>query len=244
MFADTKSQINVICSESNYTLPNTAYNTGAPGLHLEHLMGVEINNRDTSDMVNGAELKFTSKTTPITMLHLDPSERVQRANKKKGTLRIPGAVENMIHQFGYTNKHGEQAFRHMVKGRIMTTGTRVSGFWVHVKSGRINVLHDGVIMASWDADVVVNALISKMRRMFLVAGKRSGNRVRYDAATLHRELRASRILKLIADGVIKIDFDAKIKSNGVVRNHGVKWRIDHADLSKLYLESEVICDYI
>jgi hypothetical protein len=246
-FSNVTAQIVNICAGKSHQLPPGLYNTGGPGLFLERLMGVEANNRDTADLADtGIELKTGSKRGPLTMFHRDPIERSQRASKKAGRARVAGALQRLVDERGYLNGYGNKAFQHMIYGQTPTT-TRVAdgpcGYYVKIEADKINLYHENEVLMSWSTDTVINILVSKMRRLILVQGKRSRTAVDFKKATLYQELRVGQIAEMILDGTIMIDIDAYYKSNGKFRNHGVKFRIDWANVGKLYLKSHPLCDY-
>lgn len=245
MFDQIFDDVDSVCERASYPLPRASgRDTGAPGNLLEKLLGIETNTRDTADFADaGVEAKWSSKTTPVTLFHLDPLERPTRATKYAP--RVPGAVENLIREFGYINDDRLLAFRHMIKGGNPTTGNRVNGFYLTVDGEHINVRHvsRNKPVASWDKNVVTNAIVQKGRRMVVVTGERDLDEVSYNEATFFSEPRSSQIVEMIRNGTIMIDFDARLTPTGGVRNHGVKFRIYYADLKKLYLNRETICDY-
>lgn len=247
MFNAIKTRVTDICGKGSYVMPRNSnhYETGLPGLYLAKKLGVRHNNRDSADLSHGRlHVKFATRNSLITLSHLDPMERVIRANKKLNRLRVPGAVENMVVKYGYRNRRGK-AFHCLLKGGTPTTGKQVSGFFVTVENGRINIRHIGSDrpLASWHDHVVVNALTAKLRRLIAVEGEREDDEVSFDKAVYFAEPRSSDILNMIAQGTIRVDIGAHFRRDGSFRNNGVKFRIHRRDLEKLYLTSEVVCDY-
>ena len=94
------------------------------------------------------------------------------------------------------------------------------------------------IMPKWDRDDLNNSAVVKLRNLLLVFGsmrKKNGEKsVIYKNAHLNTRFRFSEFLRGLREGWIAIDFDAKIKKNGGLRNHGTKFRIRTRDLAYLY----------
>ena len=189
--------------------------TGAPGLYLEHLLGLKTSNADVPD-AGGWEVKFTSGTTPLTLFHKDPYPR--------GV-----AMRDIINRWGWTGRNGRPNFRHTIWGE--------SELCVVVNDANdIRVRRKGYddLSPYWRHDILITSFSRKLSKLILVHGKKRGRFVVYDSAEFLSDAQVTRLIRFIERGTICIDFDASIKENGAVRNHGTKFRIAIEDLPDLY----------
>ena len=195
--------------------------TGGPGNFLEDMLGLTSGSKDIPDCI-GWDVKWVSPLTHlITMFHkeCDDSARVMRY---------------MVSKHGWRDVNGRLSFRHTIKG----TSDR---FKVYSDAGSIIVrpLNGNGIVPIWSHDTLLNAC-SKLRRLVVVQGVKSGTRVRFDRADLYENMHMSQMAEALTDGRIAIDFDvreAKAGSKGL-RNHGTKFRIAPDALRKLYDKHE------
>lgn len=196
--------------------------TGAPGRLLEDLLHIQENNQDLPD-AGRWELKYTSETSYLTLFHKDPEPR------------NPSVIKNLIDCCGWDGNPGERNFRHTIWGNSKR------GFRVMVTEEDVRVTHPDFpnIIPKWDRDDLNNSAVVKLRNLLLVFGsmrKKNGKRsVIYKSAHLNTKFRFSEFLRGLRKGWIAIDFDAKIKENGGLRNHGTKFRIKTQDLARLYM---------
>ena len=86
----------------------------------------------------------------------------------------------------------------------------------------------------WKHDTLINAFISKFRRLILVTGKKQKQLVNYEAAHFYSEPRQGSFIVAVADGTVAIDFDARTNNGSGIRNHGTKFRIKSENLRGLY----------
>ena len=188
---------------------------GAPGLYLEHLLGLKTSNVDVPD-AGAWEVKFTSGTTPPTLFHKEPYPRGE-------------ALRYIINRWGWTGRNGRPSFRHTIWGE----SDRCE---VVDDAGDIRVRHKGYddVSPYWPHDTLITAFSRKLSKLILVRGEKRGRIVRYMSAELLSDPQVSRLIRNIARGVVCIDFDAYIQESGAVRNHGTKFRIAVEDLSALY----------
>lgn len=206
-----------------YPIPNKRgyRGTGAPGRLLEDLLHIQENNQDLPD-AGRWEVKYTSDTSYLTLFHKDPEPRQ------------PSVIKSLIECCGWDRNVGERNFRHTV------WGSSPRGFRVRVTEEDVRVTHNDFpnIMPKWDLDDLNNSAVVKLRNLLLVFGsmrKKNGERsVIYKNAHLNTRFRFSEFLRGLREGWIAIDFDAKIKENGGLRNHGTKFRIRTRDLAYLY----------
>ena len=200
-----------------YQMPSSFTGTGAPGNFLEHLFGVDGGNADIPDMASW-ELKFHGGNSLLTLFHKDPFPREE--------------LKQFISDNGWKTERGEISFRHTIHGNKATS----RGFYVTNSENRIVVANtdQSIKQLYWEFDTIINAFVQKLRRLIFVVGQRRQQNVTYEKAYLLQELQVQRFINAIIEGIIAVDFDAKIKANGTFRNHGTKFRINPENLPLIY----------
>ena len=200
--------------------------TGAPGNLLEDLLGLKTSNTDTPDAGGKWEIKFCGGNSLLTLFHKTPRPR----GMKQSALRY------MINQFGWEGSNGRPSFRHTIRGKSDR------GFEIVVDSGSVWVQHPRHkgIVPHWTEDDLLNAVGGKLRRLIAVHGEKRGRKVRYSKAFAYTELRISEFMRAVSSGTVIVDFDAYIKENGAVRDHGTKFRVKSEDLHRLYHNCQMI----
>ena len=190
--------------------------TGAPGLYLEHLLGLKTSNVDIPDAA-GWEVKFTSGTALLPLFHKDPYPRGQ-------------AMRYLIDQWGWIGSNGLQSFRHTI--------CRESDYFEVIDDAndiRIRRKGHDDVSPYWPHNTLITAFSRKLSKLILVRGERSKGRiVKYTSAEFLSDANITRLIRNISRGIVCIDFDAYIKENGTIRNHGTKFRISVDDLAALY----------
>lgn len=215
------NRIREICEGGWFDLKSKS--SGAPGLLLEEMVGLAASNHDSPD-AGQWELKFSGGNSLVTLCHKTPGPK--------------GIVGHLIKQHGWIGKNGRPSFRHTIEGESDR------GFNIVYDAGRVMVRHDHSMMPvpHWTEDDLTNAIVSKLRRLVLVTGKvrRGRGQVSYESAVAFEDLRTTRLMKALDTGLIIVDFDAYLKENGKVRDHGTKLRVKAKNLKKLYLKTEKI----
>ena len=189
--------------------------TGAPGLYLEHLLGLTTSNVDVPD-AGAWEVKYSSGNSLVTLFHKDPYPRGD-------------AIRYIINRWGWIGRNGLQNFRHTICGES-------DRFTVVDEANAIRVRRTGYddLVPYWPHDVLNNSFSRKLRNLILVHGSKYGRMVSYDSAEFLTEVRSSRLIRAILVGTVCIDFDAYIRESGAVRNHGTKFRVKVENLPALY----------
>ena len=190
--------------------------TGAPGNILEELLGINGGNFDVPD-AGKWEIKFHSGTALLTLFHLEAQPR--------------GHMHHMVRKFGWPDPKGRTSFRHTIHGRSER------GFYIDNEVDRITVSNGSssdMIWPYWMHDDLINAFVSKFRRLIVVMGRRKNGMVKYDTACIYREPQSRLFVEAISSGIVAIDFDARTNNGRGLRNHGTKFRIAHGDLDRLY----------
>ena len=210
----------VLCKR-NYTMPNKSpyKGTGAPGIYLENLLNLKAGNEDIPD-AGSWEVKFYSpRTALITLFHKTPEPR--------------SIMRDMLNQWGKKDSNGRRSFRHTIRG----------------KSDRFRVVDDaGQVLVrplkgkgqapAWTHDTLMNIAGSKLRRLLLVQGKRSGQKVEYWRADCYETIQMSELINEIVRGTISIDFDLRSTDTSAIRDHGTKFRVSPDDVCRLYNEKK------
>ncbi len=193
--------------------------TGAPGLYLEHLLGLKTSNVDAPD-AGEWEVKFSSGTALLTMFHKTPLPRGQ-------------AMCYIINKWGWKGRNGRPSFRHTICGES-------DRFEIVDEANSIRVRRKGKddIVPHWSHDVLVTTFARKMGQLILVHGsyQRATRTVTYKSAEYLADPKITSLIRAIVSGKICVDFDAFIRKSGAVRDHGTKFRIHPEALPSLYNE--------
>lgn len=190
--------------------------TGGPGRVLEDKLGVSGGNLDIPD-AGKWEIKFHSKNALLTLFHLEGKPK--------------GHMHDMVRLFGIKDANGRLSFRHTIKGKSDR------GFYVANDAGKITVRNDGpddFVWPYWKHDTLINAFVSKLRRVIVVKGSKKKLFVRFESAYAFEEPRTTLFIDAIEQGVVAIDFDARTTDSDALRNHGTKFRVHYEDLARLY----------
>ena len=198
--------------------------TGGPGLLLESLIGINRSNRDGPD-TGIWELKYHGGNSPLTLFHLTPSPKK--------------IMHQLVRGYGWPDAKDRTSFRHTIWGESPL------GFKIINEQNKIIVRNIGpnadpsIADPYWTHDSLINAFVYKLRRLAVIHGRKSKNRVRYDSARLHSEPNIYGFINSIEKGLIAVDFDARTNLTGSgLRDHGTKFRIKLDDLQHLYSESQ------
>ncbi len=215
----TRQRLEEILLEREFEIPvgQGFGGTGGPGLYLEHLLGLKTSNIDVPD-AGAWEVKFSSGNSLVTLFHKEALPRGQ-------------AMRYMIQNWGWIGRNGLQSFRHTICGES-------DQFEVVDDANEIRVrrLDGDDLVPHWPHDVLITAFARKLAKLILVRGTRRGGKVTYESAEYLSNAKTTQLIKSIVDGTICIDFDAYIRENGSIRNHGTKFRIKIDDLSSIYAD--------
>jgi hypothetical protein len=218
------ARISEIIQHKEYIMPDKRYiGTGAPGLYLEDLLGLRTGNKDIPDTL-GWELKFyTEKTNLITLFHKEP--------------RPDNVIRLMVSKWGWKDDMGRLSFRHTIAGKS-------DRFKVEADSHQIIIrrLDGNGAVPYWTDDDIMSSAGAKLRRLILVKGVRTGQKIVYNRADSYENLELSSFIDEVVRGTVKIDFDvreAKPESKGL-RNHGTKFRVSPYDIGRLYSKKDRI----
>lgn len=214
-----------IIEKKTYIMPAKRYaGTGAPGIFLQDLLGINIDNKDIPDSV-GFELKFyTPKTHLITLFHKEPQPK--------------DVVSYMVSKYGWKDEQGRLSFRHTIAGKS-------DRFYVDTDVNRIVVrrLKGNGLVPHWTHNDILSAAGAKLRRLVLVRGSRKEQEVTFDRVDCYEDFNLTDFIGEICRGIIKIDFDAREMKPGSkgLRNHGTKFRISPYDVCGMYSKKARIC---
>lgn len=224
--AFVRDKLNDILSAGGFRMPDhdevPGYGgTGGHGKLLEELLGINGGNKDLPD--GGAwELKLHSGSGQITLFHQEHTNGM--------------SIREVIANWGVQGQGG-RCFRHTVRGDKWSNGPRIKGFRLLPE---LVVMHrDCGEVVSWDQNRVANHMAQKLRRLLLVhasrpSGGAGGEWVTCKHADLWWEPNVTKIPDLVASGVLLVDFDACIRPDGTIRNHGTKFRVSPQSIDALY----------
>ncbi len=194
--------------------------TGAPGIILEEQLGIRGGNLDTPN-AGKWEIKFHGGSALLTLFHLEAEPLCH--------------MHDMVHKFGQVDSKGYTSFRHTIKGKTD------KGFYVVNDSGRIIVCNDRASDFKppyWTHDHLINAFVSKLRRLIVVKGEKRKKeniwKVRYISAHLFQEPKTTRFIEDIVGGIVAVEFNARTTDGKGLRNHGTRFRIKYENLRDLY----------
>ena len=206
----------------SYDLPDSG-GTGRVGRALESLLRIEENNQDLPD-AGRFEVKFTSRTSYVTLLHKDPGPA--------------GMMRDFVSAYGYWDRAGRRAMRLPIPGNSNGMGFV---FTVDDDCLRMAKEENAEFCLTWSRNDLTNAAASKLRNLILVTGSKGGGWIRFDSARVFRRFRISDLYEFIVGGMIITDIDARFTApntvRGGLRNHGTKFRVRPRDVGRLYEEA-------
>lgn len=208
-----------LINEKWHTLPDYPRGTGAPGNYLESMLGLETSNSDTPD-TGRWELKYCSGNALLTLFHKTPHPK--------------GCIRDMIQQFGWEGKNGHLSFRHTILGQSER------GFKVVHDDNFVRVRHNSGTGPApyWTKDDLLGHAGGKLRRLLVVDGEQRQGQVRFKGATAYKDISLTRFMDALTTGLIAVDFDARMKGSGAVRDHGTKFRISIKNLPNIYKHTD------
>ncbi len=220
-----KNKLSQILTTREYIIPTGEgfEGTGAPGLYLEHLLGLKTSNADVPD-AGGWEVKFSSGDALITLFQKEPYPR------ESGRM-----IRSIINRWGWIGQNGQQSFRHTIRGRSDLLEIVDDAGEIRVR----RIGHDDVV-PHWPHDVILTAFARKLGNLIHVQGTKKGRTVVYESAEFLSQVRVTDLVKAISTGTICIEFNAYIRENGAVRNHGTRFRIKTEDLYRLYTNRQQV----
>jgi hypothetical protein len=194
--------------------------TGGPGCFLEDLIGLRAGNQDIADIIGWEVKYFTPQTNYITLFHKEPGPS--------------GIMRYMVSRYGWKDALGRLSFRHTIAGRS-------DRFIIIDDAGNVIVrpIKGNGPVPMWTHDTILNAA-NKLKRLLLVKGERSGQKVRFFRADMFENLHLTLLVSELINGTVAIDFDAREMKAGStgLRNHGTKFRIYPENVCRLYLKKE------
>lgn len=200
--------------------------TGAPGMFLEDLLGLNAGSMDIPDAV-GWEMKwFSARTSLITLFH-------KEANGPKHAMR------RMVQDYGWLDGKGRRSFRHTIKGESQLFKVRADDSTRRII---VSPRKRGGTAPYWSYDELVAAVGAKLRRLVLVKGEKQSRNVRFLYAEAYETFHLADFVQEVLRGAIAIDFDCREARPGSVglRNHGTKFRVSPLAICRLYLKKERI----
>lgn len=201
---------------------------GGPGKHLEYLLGIDGSNRSFPD-AGLVEIKFHSGRAGglITLCNVEPEF-------SQGDLR------DLVMRFG--NIDGQ--------GTSLQTNIRYTpndGFYLQKDNDRLAIVHSamsGNVIGYWTHDDINQAFDRKLRQLIVVTGQRDKEWVRYESARWFHQPKEACFVDAIENGIIAVEFGARINHDDQLRNHGTRFRVKNDDLPRLYDATKIITDPI
>tara|TARA_R100001015_G_scaffold13879_1_gene6290 strand:- start:111 stop:800 length:690 start_codon:yes stop_codon:yes gene_type:complete len=202
---------------------------GAAGNAFEDELGLKENNKAAPD-IEGNELKVQVKG----------SSGKQTLFNKEG--------EWIIKQIDFLKRYGWEHSNH--KGELtgqstITKTPNKRGFYYESDDDYLYVKKNDVIIVRWDWCKLVEVFGNKFPNCIkvLADGKKIKgiNYFHYNEAYLFKGTTKEKFRQLIEDDVISIDFRLYTQYNKgkSIRNRGTAFRIDHEDMDKLFVKTEL-----
>lgn len=197
-------------------------NTGV-GYTLETLLGLKENNVRLPDL-GRIELKSKRRhaTSFVTMFTFN-----------RGVWKLPQS--SIIKRYGYRDKTRRKALKCTVTVRTNPQGLRLTT----TKQALQLRDRNGKIIASWNADALMEYFAQKLPSLILVIAntrraKNGREQFHYTKAYLLRNPSKQGLLKLIKQGHVVVDLRMHLKSNGQVRNRGTAFRVAEDNLLQCF----------
>jgi hypothetical protein len=215
------SRVSEVLQHGAYEMDKKYRGTGAPGLFLEDLLGLPNTNKDTPDAGEWELKTYSRQTSLITLFHKEPQPQ--------------GAVTYMVNKYGWKDKKGRQSFRHTIKGKSEKFRVDSDGDQILIRR-----IGGNGLVPRWTHDDILSVAGGKLRRLLLVKGKRTGQKILYERVDYFENLQLSFFIWEVINGTVAIDFDAREAKRGSrgLRNHGTKFRIAPNNICRLYEKKE------
>lgn len=225
-------------------------NNGSVGNTLEDLLGIPENNLQLPDFGEW-ELKSrrNNTTSLLTLFHGEPEPRNRRIVPR---ILLPQFGWSLIHP-GNDYPTDERSFRATLtttfsdRGFIVKIDRRAQKVSIHFNSNRVDTRHASWLQTInnsrglndftdppyWTFEFLENKLHTKLHNLVFVGAEtrtHSGvEQLRYTNISVFVQPTLERLLTLLANGNLYIDFDARTG-----HNHGTKFRINPQYLSQLF----------
>ncbi|MCY3968204.1 MAG: MvaI/BcnI family restriction endonuclease [bacterium] len=200
--------------------------TGGVGKLLEDLLDVDGSNTDIPDTGSWELKTHTGRNNLLTLFHKTGQPNMSvilsspYAYHPKSDPTKPLSYRNTI--YGNTpNSHGFYA-------EPSHSNTKITLFNINDSTP--------TDYCAWDTNELCSAFGRKLSRLILVTAHKKGSMVTFTDAWAYNNPRLLSLPKLITEGTIAIDLDARYKTlEGTgIRDHGTKFRISIKDLPSLY----------
>ena len=138
-------------------------------------------------------------------------------------------IRSIINRWGWVGQNGQQSFRHTISGQSDLLEVVDDAGEIRVR----RLGHDDIV-PHWPHDVILTTFARKLGNLIHVQGTKKGRTVIYESAEFLSQAKVTELIKAIVTGTICIEFNAFIRENGSLRNHGTRFRIRNEDLHRLY----------
>ena len=242
-----------------------AGNAGSAGNTLEDLLGVEENNLKIADL-GKYELKTHDNATSslLTLLHREPKPRAsvpkllkalgwrheqaglkydddERSFRSTTRARV-SSDRGLVVDFCSRENRIEFSFQPSEVARDKIDKTKVYatyGDWADDVEKRTNPSYKEIFPIYWEADVLANAIKTKLDHTLLTfydsRGEDGNREFRFTSVVLLSGVKVEMIETLFEEHALYVDFDARTG-----HNHGTKIRIDMKHVSRLFAKFEKV----
>lgn len=219
---------------------------------LEHLLGIETNNRNDADFNGLIEIKAKGARTRDTLFTLRPHFEHTRVAQYEAIDR--NRVSAFARLYGYdSDAHPGYSNLYITIGSYSAPQNN-QGFYLHVDDEhcQVNLIWtdpltgEKEIAAFWPFNELKKVLYTKhpATLWFKAISRKNGNMIqfKYNEIEFSRAPQFTTFLTLIKSGAITYDWRGYISKNGkyVGKSHGNAWRIKPAARAELFGEIETI----
>lgn len=198
------------------------------GFTLETILGIPANVRQAAD-IEGVELKAYRRGART-------GQKLVTLFSKTPRWATPEKGLGLLNEHGYWDESKERRQLYCT----ITTKANTLGFSLAVlpEGGRVDVLHGGQPVASYDLGTLAKRLREKHPATLFVRassrGRGAAEEFLYEEVVLCREPSFANFLELIELADICLDFTLSERTNGTCRDHGYLWRVKEHAISQLY----------
>ena len=219
-------------SDQGFVKTRRTGDTGV-GYTLESLLELEENNSPRGDFL-GMEVKA----------YRDSEDEFDDHEKMNLFLKEPEWSDGLksaerVHQYGYRDLNGRQAWYLSVTGKVNDAGLQLQ---VNQQRDSLTILRHGQAIGSWSVDILQKRLTEKHSHSVFVAvetrGEGKDEEFRYRTVTWCRHPSAARLLGLVDSGDVIVELRMHLRDNGSVRNHGTAFRVRKHQLEHLFAMQE------
>ena len=201
----------------------TGRGSGRFGIAIEGALGISQNSSKAPDFM-GIELKTKSRGTLQTLFSRTPSRYL-----------VDGGKAGFFERFSYEDiKRERRALYTSFSSRPDSLG-----FFLRAVDGKVEVCHGVEALAEYDLARLEEALLSKLNQtVFLRLETSKVEGIEYCEvveAIYCKQPSILRFIKLVASGMVFLDFTLSMKRGSTLKDHGFLWRVKGDALEQVYL---------